>query len=408
MNKQHGPEKYVYLTAGTIIMLFIGLIYAWSIFRAPFSKIFPSWTIPDLSRTFTISIIFFCIGGFTSGRLTRIIKNKTIVTIAALLLFSGFFLVSRLDPSQPEQSLRRLYIFYGIFCGCGVGMGYNAVISALIKWFPDRPGAASGTLLMAFGLGGMVLGSLVDVLIGKTGLFQTFFILAVAAAILLFLCSFLIRLPSASPSEKVSETAKGHEHTPLQMVKTPLFWLSFIWNTIICTGGLLVINSAAAIAASFGAPAVLGLMVSVSNGAGRFAFGGLVDKFGRRKTINASSSIMLMSGICLYAGALIQSIALIISGLLLMGMSYGSSPSISSVNINSFFGPKNYPVNFSLHNFLLIPSAIAGPMISGIMLKKSGGSYNSNFILIIVFGLVSFAFSELLNRTARLHQNELK
>ena len=381
-------------------MLFIGLIYAWSIFRAPFSKIFPSWTIPDLSRTFTISMIFFCIGGFASGRMTRIIKNKTIVSIAALLLFAGFFLVSRLDPSQPEQSLKKLFIFYGIFCGCGVGMGYNAVISALIKWFPDKPGTASGILLMAFGLGGMVLGSLVNMLIDKTGLFNTFFILAVSAAVLIFLCSFLIRLPPASYSEKAPEAAKGSEYMPLQMIKTPLFWFSFIWNTIVSAAGLLVINSAAAIAASFGVPAVLGLMVSVSNGAGRFIFGGLVDKFGRKKVMNASSFMMLISGTCLYAGAVLQNITFIISGLLLIGMSYGSSPSVSSVNINSFFGPKNYPVNFSLHNFLLIPSAIAGPMISSLMLKRSGGSYNSNFILIIVFALASFVFSGLINQAA--------
>jgi len=243
-------------------------------------------------------------------------------------------------------------------------------------------------------------------LINKTGLFQTFFILAIAAAILVFLFSFLIRLPDASSQAQVRKTAAGHEYTPLQMAGTPLFWLSFVWNTIICSAGLMVINSAAGIAATFGAPAVLGLMVSVSNGAGRFIFGGLVDRFGRRRVINTISTIMLISGICLYTGAVFQNIAFIIGGLLLMGMSYGSSPSVSSVNINSFFGPRNYPVNFSLHNFLLIPSAIAGPTISGIMLNKSNGMYNSNFILIIVLALVSFAFGGLLNRTAQIHQGK--
>ena len=398
MGRQY--ERYVYLAAGTLIMLFVGLIYAWSIFRAPFSEIFPSWTVPDLSRTFTISIIFFCLGGFTSGRLTLILKSRTIVHIAALLLAGGFFLVSRLDPLQPEQSLRKLYIFYGVFCGLGVGMGYNSVISAIIKWFPDKPGTASGALLMAFGFGGLVLGSLVNVLINENGLFLTFFILAIAALIVLFLCSFLVRAPQAPPAAAVSEAPLKREYAPLQMIRTPLFWIWFVWNIILSSAGLLAINSAAAITAFYGAPAVLGLLVSVSNGAGRFLFGGLVDKFGRRKVMNASCTIMLASGICLYTGAVLHNILFIVSGLLFIGLTYGSSPSISSVNINSFFGPKNFPVNFSIHNFLLIPSAIAGPTISSIMQERSGGEYYSTFILIITMALAAFIISEISNRAA--------
>ena len=401
MKEQQGLKRYSYLATGTISLLFLGLIYAWSIFRIPFNKIYTTWTVPDLSLTFTISIICFCLGGFTSGRLSSIIKNNIIIIIAAALLFTGFFTVSRLDPSRPEQSLLKLYIFYGVFCGTGVGMGYNAIIGAIIKWFPDKTGTASGILLMGFGSGGLILGSVVNLLINRAGIFNTFLILAVITAVVLVLCSLFLRSPSRTAAGETSDAGpKRREYTPMQMKNTSPFWLSFCWNTVLSAGGLMVINSAATISAFFGAPAVLGLLVSVSNGGGRLVFGALIDKLGRRKTVYTSSAALLASGICLYAGAVMQNAVLVFAGLLLVGMCYGSSPSISSVTLNSLFGPKNYQINFSIHNCLLIPASIIGPMISSVLQEKSNGAYNSTFIMIIGFAMICFVLAWLLNRAA--------
>ena len=403
MNRRFGNERYTYLIAGTVGMLFLGLIYAWSIFRIPFNNIFTSWTVSNLSLAFTISMVFFCIGGFISGRLSMILGNNIITAIASALLFVSFFFISRLKPSEPEQSLIKLYILYGVICGSAVGMGYNAILSAIIKWFPDKPGTISGILLMGYGSGSMVLGSLASLLINKKGLFDSFLILAFVTAIVLFLCSFLIKRPPTTTAENLSKqgsagiSAMRRDYTSLQMIKTSSFWLSFCWNMVVSASGLMVINSAAPIAIFFGAPAVLGLMVSVANGGGRFLFGVLIDKWGRKKTMHTCCATLLSSGICLYTGAILQNTILIFTGLLLVGMSFGSSPSITSAVVNSFFGSKNYQANISIHNFQIIPSAIIGPMVSSIMQGKSNGAYNSTFIILIAFALVSFVIQALLN-----------
>lgn len=47
---------------------------------------------------------------------------------------------------------------YGVLGGIGLGLGYISPVSTLIKWFPDRPGMATGMAIMGFG-GGAMIGS---------------------------------------------------------------------------------------------------------------------------------------------------------------------------------------------------------------------------------------------------------
>ena len=405
MDQGYGIKRYIYLAAGIIMLLTIGVFYAWSIFIKPLNAVFPTWTIKDLSTVFSISMAFFFIGGFLSGRLSSKIKNQIIVLMGAGFLFIGFFLASRLDPLQPEQSLIKLYICYGFSGGIGTGMCYNAGISSIIKWFPEKPGTAVGIMLMGFGFGGMLFGAAINTLINKIGLFNTFFVLSFGLAIILFICSFFMKQAPAVKVETVS-IQSGNDYKPLQMIKVSPFWYCVLWNALIGTGGLLVINSAAVITVSFGAPAVLGLIVSVSNGSGRVLFGGLADKLGRSKAMLIGSSIMFASGICLYAGALTHNVVLIVTGMLLIGLSFGSTSTMSTAVVNSLFGSKNYQVNISIHNLSLLPTSAGGPMLSGILLSRSGGTYNSNFILIIIFSLVSLAIIVLLNRAAAKMKNK--
>ena len=122
-------------------------------FVAPLEAEF-GWSRTQTSAVFTISMIFFCLGGIVSG---IIIKKKTarfILTVAAICLCAGFCCASSI------HTVGGLYIAYGVLCGTGVGLAYNCNISTVLKWFPDRAGFISGLLLMCFGCGGMVLGTL--------------------------------------------------------------------------------------------------------------------------------------------------------------------------------------------------------------------------------------------------------
>ena len=270
-------KRWLYLGVGTILLIFCGLIYGWSLFKEPFGQVYPDWSLSQLSMTFTISMVFFCLGGFVAGKLSAKLKPKYIIMISGLLLLIGFFGVSRLNPENSASSLTMLYVCYGVLGGTGVGFSYNSVISTMNKWFPDKPGLASGIMMMGFGLGALILGSVATSLVASKGVFTTFMILGIIIFVVLVVGSLFIKNPEAPKGEGGAAPALEGMTTG-EMLKTSSFWIFIIWCIIANSAGLMVINSAASIAIAFGAPAIVGMVVSVFNGAGRVIIGGVFEK----------------------------------------------------------------------------------------------------------------------------------
>ena len=402
-------KRWLYLGVATISTLFLGLIYAWSLFRAPFSEVFKTWTVAQMSMTFTISMIMFCLGGLIGGQLGKKFGVKMRILIAAVLLLVGFFMVSTLNPADASGSLMKLYIFYGIFGGGGVGIGYNAVITTITKWFPDKVGLASGIMLMGFGLGGLALGSVVTKFIAGIGIFSTFKLLAIAIFVVLLVAAIIIKAPEA-PTAGASKTAAAddntHHYTSAEMMKTSRFWIFFLWAIALNSAGLMVINSAANISVAYGGSAVLGMIVSLFNGAGRIVAGNNFDRFGRKTSSIVNNIFMIIAGALLIAGGVSHSLILVVIGLIFVGLSYGGTPTITSAYVNKAFGAKYFATNFSIANFSLIPAAIIGPIISAKLLEAAGGKYDSNFRALIVFTLVALALWIGLNIASKKSDNE--
>ena len=395
------------------MLLFLGLIYAWSLFRTPFSEIFTDWTVSQLSMVFTISMCFFCLGGFISGQLGKVLGVKARLLIAAVCLFVGFFGVSTLDAASSAASLTKLYIFYGVFGGGGVGIGYNSIITTMTKWFPDKVGLASGIMLMGFGLGGLVLGSIVNSMVASSGLFPTFRILAIATAVVMVAGALIVQAPKTqrknldeAAAEEVKPVRQTEEFTAGQMLGTSRFWLFFFWSIALNAAGLMVINSAANISVAYGGSVILGMIVSLFNGAGRIIAGNNFDRHKRRFATFMNSTFMLFAGIILVLGHVTNLFPLILVGLVFVGMAYGGTPTLTSAYINLAFGQKNFTTNYSIANFSLLPAAIIGPMISAKLLEKSGGVYITNFIAILVFTAVAFVLWVLLNAASKKSANE--
>ena len=106
------------------------------------------------------------------------------------------------------------------------------------------------------------------------------------------------------------------------------------------------------------------------------------------------------AGILLLAGDMTAATAVIIIGLLFTGMGYGGTPTLSSAFIHREFGPKYFPVNFSICNFSLIPAAIIGPMISSYLIDKAEGAYTGTFVMIIILAVCAAVAWMMVNKYA--------
>ena len=397
-NETDNRKRYVYLVTGMVMLLFLGLIYAWSIFRAPLGAEY-GWSVSQLSLTFTISIIAFCLGIYSAGRLLRKARPSSMFILSAVLVFIGFVGTSRMSPSN-DMSLMMLYIFYGAFVGTGVGFGYNTIISTVNKWFRDRLGFASGSMMMAFGLGGIVLGTTVSEMISRFGLHDTFIVLAITTTAAMLAGAVLLKAPVITDAKVAVAESAGF--SPKEMMKTPFFWYFFIWGAVVTSAGLMVINSAVPIALAFGGFAVLGLLESIFNGTGRVVFGSLFDKI-KERSLTIHAVALVVGGASLVAATYTDSLVIVIFGMLVVGLVYGGTPAFTSTIAHDYFGKKYHPENFSIMSFILIPGALIGPMVSGYLVDQSG-DYTSTFIVVFILAIVA----ALLNTAFRIVGKKMK
>jgi OFA family oxalate/formate antiporter-like MFS transporter len=386
--------RWLYVVIGTVMMLCLGTLYGWSIFRAPFSHLYPDWTASNLALNFTISMVCYCTGGYLGGKLSARTSNTVTALASAVLLFAGFFGVSMMPVGNSAGSLVMLYLFYGVCSGFGTGLGYNAILTGVAGWFPDQAGFSTGVLLTGFGIGTMFIGQIANALIPVVGLLPLFRWFAIVLAAVLVLGSRFVHLPSREislPDPPASAYEEDQQdYAPGEMLRRPSFWIFFAWNLCMCSAGLLVINSAASIASYYGAAAVLGLLVSVFNGLSRIPFGMLIDKIGRQKTMMVSNSILLLCGFCLTVGGFCHNSVIILVGMVIMGVCFGNSVTIGTMVIRQFYGSRHFAVNLAILNCCALPASFIGPLISSKLQEISGGDYTSTFFMVIVFAAADF------------------
>lgn len=386
-------RKWSVLASGIIIMLLIGLQYAWSIFRPYLSAMFPTWTATNLSTVFTVSMVVFSVSMFICGKLQIKWGCKVTLLIAAALMCIGFLGASTLDASNPGGSYTRLILFYGVFCGAAVGFGYNTSLSVVPFWFPKNFGLIVGVLMMAYGISSLILGGATQVIIQAYNIMTAFRVLAVVSALLMFVAAFLMkRAPQIPASEKDGKERlrTGRDYTTAQMLGTATFWLCMIAGVVRAAGGLAVINSAATIALYYGAPAIVGMMVSFFNALGRISAGAIHDRFGYRVGLLLNAFVGLSASICLIFGNLTRLMPIILCGFAFAGLAYGGANPVLMAFMKETFGEKYYATNVGIAGLTVLPASFLGPLITGALQDASPDTnlYGTTFIaMLVLYGM---------------------
>lgn len=387
--------RWIYSIIGVLVMLFAGLVYAWSVLARPIAEFFTTWSSTQLSFTFTLCMMFFCLGGLITGILSKKYEPKLMLKISAMLFLIGFLVSSR------SNSIITLYIGYGVIAGFASGIAYNSIMGNITKFFPDCPGLISGILLMGFGFGSFIIGKVYQYLtpsgVGIDKWRTSFLVFGIILFAVIFVASFIVRKPNSKEMEEISKLVvkdandKEKEEvnlTPSEMLKEKSFWLFFTWAILLSAAGLAVVSQASGIVmevdknCSEGTVSTVVGLISIFNGIGRVIFGGLFDKIGRLKTMMLNNILFIIAIIVIILSINTRQFSFIIIGFIVMGLSYGGVTPTNSAFVSAFYGSKNYSVNLSLVNMNLLIASF-GSTIAG-SLYDSSGSYFSTLIAMIV------------------------
>lgn len=392
MKRQIKQKRLLIAACNTTAMLFSGLIYAWAIFVAPLEAEF-GWTRADTSLTFTLSLVFSTLSASVASMVAKKTPSQRIVLCSSLVVGLSMLAVSRITV------LWQLYLLYGIICAAAIGFVYNLTLGTIMPWFRDCPSLISGVLLMAFGMGGMVLGSLASVIIQRFGWRTAFVVLGVIGFLVLATCAFFIRVPNAQEEQQLgfSTAVTGDiiiSHTPKEMISTPFFRRYVIWYIPIIAAGLTIANHSAPIAQTMGitvaASAVFSGVVSLCNGAGRVIFGAVLDRKGTGFTTAVVNGLTICWCLLLLLAVLLASPTLLLLAFITGGLAYGAGPVLAMGLIKGVFGTRDYAVNIGIANLTIIAGSVVGPYAGGLIYQQCG--YPAVAILLVVFSLITMVF----------------
>jgi MFS family permease len=294
--------------AALAIHLAIGQAYAFSVFNLPLSKLIglkesapDDWKLSTIGWVFSLAIVCLGLSAALFGRWLERVGPRLAMFVSASCFGTGFLLGSL--GIQTHQFWLLLF-GYGVVGGVGLGLGYISPVSTLIKWFPDRPGMATGLAIMGFGGGAMIASPLSTFLMAhfKTdtslGVAETFVTLGIVYFLFMMFGVLTVRVPpegwrpAGAPAATVAKMAAAPASVDVnEAMKTPQFYFLWIVLCMNVTAGIGVLGQASAmIQETFSgrvtavvAAGFVGLL-SLANMTGRFFWSSVSDYIGRKAT----------------------------------------------------------------------------------------------------------------------------
>jgi OFA family oxalate/formate antiporter-like MFS transporter len=285
---QNVTNRWLIATAGVIMQVALGAVYAWSVFRKPLSEAYGTG-VSEVNTTFSIAILSLGFAAFFGGLWMGRSGPRIVALTSGVLYGAGIFLASFAEPS-----LWILYLTYGLIAGIGIGLGYIVPIATLVKWFPDKRGFITGIAVAGFGAGALVTAPIAKQLVSGVGLFPTFSILGIIYLIMVVGAAFFMKNPPEGwkpegwePEQSDTGERSGVDYELGGALKTWQWYALWALLFLNVTAGIAIISEADPIAqeVSGAAPALAAWLVSIisiANGAGRFLWAWLSDAIGRK------------------------------------------------------------------------------------------------------------------------------
>jgi MFS family permease len=376
-----GYSRWLIPPAALCVHLCIGQAYAFSVFNLPMTKLIgitthapDDWKLTELGWIFSIAIVFLGASAAVAGRWVEEGGPRRAMFTSALCWSGGFF-VSAVGVYLHQLWI--VYLGYGVIGGIGLGIGYISPVSTLIRWFPDRPGMATGMAIMGFGGGAFIAAPLSVWLVSKfstathVGVAETFVVMGLIYLCFMMVGAAIVRVPPRGwqPAGYVAPVQPKRLVTTrdvfvYEALKTPQFWLVWLVLCLNVTAGIGVLGQASAMSQEMfhhqitpvAASGLVGLF-SLFNMGGRFFWSSTSDYIGRKYTY----FVFFALGTLLYAlvptSGAISSVALFVFCYAVIFSMYGGGFATVPAYLRDLFGTRYVG---AIHGMLLTAWSMAG------------------------------------------------
>jgi MFS family permease len=316
-----GYSRWLVPPAALAIHLSIGQAYAFSVFNLPLSRLVggsdsapTDWKLSTIGWVFSVAIVFLGLSAAVFGAWLERVGPRRAMFVSACC-FGGGFEIAALGVATHQFWL--MLLGYGVLGGIGLGLGYISPVSTLIKWFPDRPGMATGMAIMGFGGGAMIASPLSTALMSHfkptspQGVAPTFVVMGLIYLTFMMFGVFSVRVPREgwkpegwTPAARANRMMTSGNVTADRAITTPQFWLLWMVLCMNVTAGIGVLGQASpmiqemfpGVITAASAAGFVGLL-SLANMGGRFFWSSLSDFIGRK----AVYATFFLLGAALYA-----------------------------------------------------------------------------------------------------------
>ncbi len=291
-------NRWVQLSLGIVGMISVtNLQYGWTFFVEPIATKY-RWEKPQIQLAFTIFVLAETWLVPIETYLAHLFGSRLLVFTGGLLVAIAWIINSGADT---------LFLLYlgNALGGAGAGIVYGISIGNALRWFPDRRGLAAGLTAAAFGAGSAFTVIPIQATIRYSGYEAAFFWFGIIQGTIVLVVALAMRTPRSLPTPVAKVLQSVRDFTPLEMLRTPLFWLVYVMMTLVTVGGLVAIAELEPIARTFGVANVTYLIIGnaitalslaamldrIMGGITRPIFGWISDQIGRENTMFIAFSL---------------------------------------------------------------------------------------------------------------------
>jgi MFS family permease len=413
-------SRWLIPPAALSVHLSIGQAYAWSVFKPGLEKTM-GLNGTQSALPFQLAIVMLGLSAAFGGTLVER-NGPRWAMFVSMSCFSTGFLVSALGAYTSQYWL--VVLGYGFIGGIGLGIGYISPVSTLMKWFPDRPGMATGIAIMGFGGGALIASPwssqmLTSFGVTPHGIGAAFLVHGLVYAVFMSLGIALVRVPADDWKPAGWEQKLDHGKAMISTgnvsaanaIKTPQFWLLWVILCFNVTAGIGILEKASPMITDFfkqtstpvlaASAAGFVALLSLMNMLGRFVWSSTSDLIGRKNIYRVYLGVGALLYLVIALSTNSSKVVFILAAMFILSF-YGGGFATIPAYLKDLFG--TYQVG-AIHGRLLTAwsaAGVLGPLIVNRIAdsEKAAGKqgpdlYTMSFYIMIGLLVVGFIANEL-------------